>query len=151
MKPRTRLGLIVGGIGLVLNICVSAFIGICGPIFSLAAGAAAGFLAAQQEKLGIKSEGARAGATAGGIAGGLMIIGQLIGGVGALAYMQVSGTNTIFGQIPSDPSALVGYYAGGIGTGICFGLIGAALAAGAGAGAGYLATQEQPSASAPSM
>lgn len=146
MKPRTRLGLIVGGIGLVLNICVSGFIGFCGPVFAMVAGGIAGFLAAQQEKLGVKGEGARAGATAGGIAGGLMILGQIIGGIAALVYFQVAGADTLFGQVPSGGGAeSIGYYLGGIGTGICFGIVGAALAAGVGAGAGYLATQEQPS------
>ncbi|MFN8387746.1 MAG: hypothetical protein U0V48_08355 [Anaerolineales bacterium] len=144
MKPRVKLGLIVGAIGLVLNICVSAFVGFCGPVFSLVAGGVAGFLAAQQEKLGIKSEGARAGATAGGIAGGLMILGQLLGGIGTLVYFQMQGADTLFGAVPTGGSSSVGYYLGGLATGLCFGLIGAALAAGTGAGAGYFATQEGP-------
>ena len=146
MQPRIRVGLIVGAIGLVLNICVSGFIGLCGPLFSLLAGGAAGFFAAQREKLGTKGDSARAGATAGGIAGGLMIIGQLIGGIAALAYMQYSGMQTILGQVPAtgDPASSIGFYLGGLGTGICFGIVGAALAAGAGAGAGYLGTPDQP-------
>jgi hypothetical protein len=147
MQPRTRIGLIVGGIGLVLNICVSGFVGLCGPVFSLIAGAAAGFFAAQQEKLPTKAEGARAGATAGGIAGGLIILGQLIGGIGALAFLQSSGTQLPYGQIPSvsdgSASQLV-YYLSGAGTALCFGILGALLAAGAGAGAGYLATSDNP-------
>lgn len=144
MKPRTRVGLIVGAIGLFLNICVSGFIGLCGPVFSMIAGGVAGFLAAQQERLGVKADGARAGATAGGIAGGLMIVGQLIGGIGTLIYYQVSGADTLLGQVPTGGAPSIGYYLGGIGTGICFGIVGAALAAGVGAGAGYLATQETP-------
>ena len=147
MQPRTRFGLIVGVIGLVLNACVAGFMGICGPFLSLVAGGIAGFLATRQEKPMTKNDGARVGATAGGIAGGLMILGQLIGGIGALAFMQTSGTPTPFGQLPdfsSDPAAQIGFYAGGIGTAICFGVIGALLAAGAGAGAGYLTTSEQP-------
>ena len=147
MQPRTRIGLIVGVIGLVLNICVAGFLGFCGPFLSLVAGGIAGFFATQQEKPFTKSEGARVGATAGGIAGGLIIFGQLLGGIAALFYMQSSGTTTPFGQLPdlsSDPATQLGYYAGGIGTAICFGLIGALLAAGAGAGAGYLTTSDQP-------
>jgi hypothetical protein len=147
MQPRTRIGLIVGVIGLVLNICVAGFVGLCGPVFSLIAGAAAGFFAAQQEKLPSKSEGARAGATAGGIAGGLIILGQLIGGVGALFFLQANGTQMPFGQIPStaDPSSTqMIYYLTGAATALCFGVIGALLAAGAGAGAGYLATSDTP-------
>ncbi len=147
MQPRTRIGLIVGVIGLVLNICVAGFIGFCGPFLSLVAGGIAGFFATQQEKPLTKNEGARVGATAGGIAGALIILGQIIGGIGALFYMQSSGTPTPFGQLPdlsSDPATQIGFYAGGIGTAVCFGLIGALLAAGAGAGAGYLATSDQP-------
>ena len=148
MQPRMKIGLIVGGIGLVLNICVSGFVGFCGPVFALVAGGVAGFLAAQQEKLPSKGDGARAGATAGGITGGLIILGQIIGGIGALIYFQtVRNGNTIFGQVPtlsSDPSALAGYYGGGLFTALCFGIVGALLAAGAGAGAGYLATPDQP-------
>jgi len=154
MKPRTRLGLIVGAIGLVLNICVAGFIGFCGPLVSLIAGGAAGFFAAQQEKLGTKGEGARAGATAGGIAGGLIILGQIIGGLGALAFVQYSGAPVPFGQVPdaSSPASFnLIYYLTGAGTAFCFGLVGALLAAGAGAGAGYFATQEQPTASSTTM
>lgn len=148
MQPRTRIGLIVGGIGLVLNICVAGFFGFCGPVLSLIAGAVAGYFTAQQEKASSKSEGARAGATAGGIAGGLIIAGQLIGGIGALIYFQTVGNgNTVFGQVPSlsgDPGSLIGYYGGGLATGFCFGIVGALLAAGAGAGTGYLVTPDQP-------
>ena len=75
MQPRTRIGLIVGVIGLVLNICVAGFIGFCGPVLSLVAG--------------------------------------------------------------------------GIATAVCFGVIGALLAAGAGALAGYLTTSDQSSAPPP--
>jgi hypothetical protein len=145
MQPRVRIGLIVGVIGLVLNICVAGFIGICGPFLSLIAGGVAGFLAAQQEKPLTKNEGARAGVTAGGIAGGLIILGQIIGGIGALFLMQSQGMQLPFGQIPStssDPATQIGFYAGGIGTALCFGIVGALLAAGAGAGAGYLGTSE---------
>jgi len=147
MQPRTRIGLIVGVIGLVLNICVAGFIGFCGPFLSLIAGGIAGFFAIQQEKPATKNEGARAGATAGGIAGGLIILGQILGGIAALVYMQSSGVPSPFGQVPnlsSDPAAQISFYAAGLGTALCFGIVGALLAAGAGAGAGYLATSEQP-------
>lgn len=152
MQPRIKMGLVIGVIGLALNICVSGFIGLCGPFVSLLAGGLAGFLAAQQEKLPTKNEGAKAGAISGGIAGGLVIIGQVIGGVAALALMQSTGTQLPFGTIPdaSDPAGMVAFYGGGIGTGLCFGIIGALLAAGAGAGTGYMATpdtSQQPPAS----
>jgi len=147
MQPRTRVGLIVGVIGLVLNICVAGFMGICGPFLSLIAGGIAGFFAVRQEKPLTKNEGTRTGATAGGITGGVIILGQVLGGIGALIYMQSSGMPTIFGQVPnvsSDPATQIGFYAGGLGTALCFGIVGALLAAGAGAGAGYLATSDQP-------
>ena len=146
MQPRIKMGLVIGAIGLILNICVSALIGFCGPLVSLLAGAAAGFFAAQQEKLPTKNDGAKAGATAGGIAGALVIIGQVIGGVGALAMMQATGTQLPFGTIPStgDSAGMAIFYITGIGTGLCFGIVGAILAAGAGAGTGYLATPDQP-------
>ena len=146
MQPRTRIGLIVGVIGLVLNICVAGFLGFCGPFLSLVAGGIAGYLAIQQEKPLTKNAGARVGATAGGIAGALIILGQIIGGIGALAYMQSSGMQTPFGAVPDlgDPATSIGFYGGGIATAVCFGIIGALLAAGAGAGAGYLGTSDQP-------
>jgi len=154
MQPRTRIGLIVGAIGLVLNICVAGFVGFCGPLVSLIAGGAAGFFAAQQERLLTKSDGARAGATAGAIAGGLIIVGQIIGGLGALAYIQYSGTPIPFGTVPdaSGPASFsLIYYLSGVGTALCFGAVGALLAAGAGAGAGYLATPDQPLTPPPSQ
>ncbi|MBC7875695.1 MAG: hypothetical protein H7Y59_00875 [Anaerolineales bacterium] len=152
MQPRIKMGLSVGAIGLALNVCVAGFIGLCGPIISLLAGGAAGYFAVQQEKPSTKNEGAKAGAMAGGIAGALVIIGQVIGGVGALAIMQVSGTQLPFGEVPAlsgDPSGMIGYYLGGLGTGICLGIVGAVLAAGVGAGVGYMSTQEQAPTSAP--
>ena len=61
MKPRVKYGLIVGIIGLILNACVSAAMGLCGPFLALLAGAAAGFLAAQGEKAISQTNGARLG------------------------------------------------------------------------------------------
>ena len=147
MQPRIRMGLTVGVIGLVLNVCVAGFVGFCGPVLSLIAGGVAGYLTAQQEKLPTKGDGARAGAVSGGIAGALIIVGQIIGGIGALVIFQASGMSTPFGQVPnagSDPSTTAFYYGTGFVTAFCFGLVGALLAAGTGAGAGYLGTPEQP-------
>jgi hypothetical protein len=143
MKPRIRVGLIVGVIGLIVNVAVAALVGICGPGLSLVAGALAGFYTARQEQPATKNDGARAGAVSGGIAGLLITIGQVVGAASALAYMQYSGTASPFGTIPA-PSADVGaqaiYYLSGVGAGICFGLIGAILAAAAGAATGYANT-----------
>jgi len=143
MKPRIKFGLIIGLIGLVLNICVSGFIGLCGPFAALVAGAVAGFLAARQEKIAVKGDGARAGAVAGGIAGALVLVGQLLGGVGALALFQQSGAAPPFGVIPSvsaDVSQQILFYGAGLATGLCFGLVGVVAAALAGAAAGYFGT-----------
>ena len=153
MQPRIRIGLIVGFIGMVLNVCVSGFVGICGPFLSLIAGGLAGFFAARQEKSLTKGDGARAGAIAGGLAGGLIILGQIIGGIAALYYMQSTGMPSIFGQIPgasSAPAAQATYYLGGFGTALCFGIVGALLAAATGAGTAYLGTPDQPVSAPPS-
>lgn len=146
MQPRIRMGLTIGAIGLVLNVCVAGFVGFCGPVLSLIAGGVAGYLTAQQEKPVTKGDGARAGAVSGAIAGALIIIGQIIGGIGALFIFQSSGMSTPFGQVPNagDPSMTAFYYGTGFVTAFCFGLVGALLAAGTGAGAGYLGTSEQP-------
>jgi len=152
MQSRIKVGLLVGLIGLVLNVCVAGFIGICGPLVSLIAGALAGFFTARQEKPTAKSAGAQAGAISGAIAGALVLIGQVLGGVGALAFMQYSGTRLAFGQIPTpsaDPSQQAIFYLSGIGAACCFGLVGVVLSALAGAGTGYIGTPEQPLASTP--
>ncbi|HSB00710.1 MAG TPA: hypothetical protein VLE49_08675, partial [Anaerolineales bacterium] len=127
--------------------CVAGFIGFCGPFLSLIAGGIAGYFAAQQEKPAARNEGARIGATAGGIAGGLIILGQILGGVGALAFMQTTGAQVPFGQVPSvssDPATQVTFYGAGIFTALCFGIVGALLAAGAGALIAYFTTSDQP-------
>ena len=145
MKARYKVGLAVGLVGLVLNVCISAAMGICGPVVSLLAGAVAGFLTARQEKAATKSSGAQAGAISGLVAGALIIIGQMTGGMGALAYLQASGTKIAFGTIPSpsaDMNEQLIYYVSGLGTGVCFGLIGAVLSALAGAGTGFLGTPD---------
>ncbi len=146
MRPRFKAGLIIGFIGLVLNVCVSTVFGFCGPFVTLIAGALAGFWAASQEKAPAKGDGASVGAVAGAITGGLMLVGQMLGGIGALLWVQLSGTSPLFGSIP-DPSAgltqQVIYYGTGLITGACFGAVGVALAALAGAGGGYLGTSGQ--------
>jgi hypothetical protein len=143
VKPRVKYGLIVGIIGLMLNACVSAALGLCGPLLALLAGGAAGFLAAQGERASSQTDGARLGAVAGGIAGALTLIGQLLGGVGMLVLFQRSGLSLPFGTIPdpsADASRQLMYYISGLGLGTCLGLTGVVLAALGGAGAGYLGT-----------
>ena len=151
MQPRIKLGLIVGVIGLALNVCVSGFIGLCGPFASLFAGGIAGYFAASQEKLTTKADGAKAGAIAGGIAGAFMIIGQIIGGIIALTIQQNMGAVPFIGAPGSDFASQATFYLSGAATGFCFGLLGTAFAAGAGAGAGYVATPDQPNLNTPTV
>jgi hypothetical protein len=146
MRPRIKNGLIIGAIGLVLNACIASAVGLCGPGAALLVGALAGFFTALQEKLPTKSAGAQAGVISGLIAGGLVLIGQLIGAVGAMTLIQTTGTRTIFGQTAPNlaeggPQALV-YIASAMGVGVCFGLVGVALSAGAAALTAYLTTSD---------
>lgn len=139
MQPRVKIGLIIGAIGLVLNIFIAALSGLCGPFVSLLGGAVAGFLSGKSEKAASKAEGARLGAISGAIASGMILIGQLIGAIGALAFFQFSNISVPLGKVPAlsaPPSEHVLYYADGIGTGLCFGLVGMVLGSLTGAGAG---------------
>jgi hypothetical protein len=142
MTPRVKYGLIAGAVGLVLNSCISAALGICGPLVALLAGAVAGFLTVRAEDTPPQGEGARLGAISGLIAGALVFVGQLIGGVIVLALVPATGFQPIVGTLPapSDITAQAAYWLGGMGVGVCFGMIGLAVSAGAGALAGYLAT-----------
>ncbi|HFE66967.1 MAG TPA: hypothetical protein ENJ93_06865 [Chloroflexi bacterium] len=143
MQPRIKVGLIVGGAGLLLNVCVAALMGICGPFVALTAGAIAGFVTAGQEQLPTKNDGARAGAISGLVAGALVFVGQLIGGISVLLYLQTTGTPTLFGAPPNQFASGVeqtAYYAAGLGVGVCFGLAGLGMSALAGAFTGYLGT-----------
>jgi hypothetical protein len=146
MKPYIKVGLLVGVIGLVLNTCIAAGMGICGPLFSLLAGAAAGYFTAAREKAATKGDGARLGLISGGIAGALIVVGQVLGGIGSLVLVQASGMKLPFGTVPAmaDGSQSAIYYLSGVGTALCFGIIGMALAALVGAGVAYLTTSAQP-------
>lgn len=147
MKPHVKFGLIVGAIGAALNICVATVMGLCGPGVALIAGAIAGFLAAKQaETLLSKSDGARMGGIAGAIAGSLILVGQLLGAIGALILIQQTGMELPVGSVPpaaAEAAEQVGYYLGGLGTGVCFGVIGIVVAGLAGAAGGYLGAPEQ--------
>ena len=144
MQPKVTYGLIAGAIGLVINVCISAAVGLCGPFVALLAGAAAGFFAAQAEKAPTKNDGARAGAISGAIAGGLTLVGQLIGGVAVLVLAMSADIQPIIGTMPesSDVAGQALFLMVGLGVGLCFGLVGVALSALAGAGTGYLGTSE---------
>jgi len=144
MQPRVKYGLITGAIGLVINVCISAAIGLCGPFVALLAGAAAGFFTAQAEKAPSKNDGARSGAVSGAIAGGLTLLGQLVGVITILFLTISTGIQPIIGTLPesSDMAGQAVYWVAGVGVGLCFGLVGVLLSALAGAGTGYLGTGE---------
>jgi hypothetical protein len=147
MKPYVKFGLIVGAIGFVVIIPISGFMGICGPFTTMIAGAVAGFLSAYVGEAPTRRDGAQSGAIAGAVSGGVTLMGQLIGGVLALAFIQTTGTPVFVGRVPG-PSApfheLTLYYAVGIGTALCFGIVGIVVAAIAGAIAGALGARELP-------
>lgn len=148
MKATVRYGLIVGVIGLVLNICVALVLGFCGPLATIIAGAIAGYLGARAETTVTKGDAAREGAIAGAITGGLMLFGQILGASLSLGFVQWTGIDFGFGTVPNanaNPEELVAYYGAGLGVACCIG-IGDLIAGGiAGAIAGYLAgpTQSQ--------
>jgi hypothetical protein len=146
MSARIKVGLIAGGIGLVLTVCVSAVMGICGPGVSLVAGALAGYFTVKQENPASQSEGGKAGAISGAIAGALGIIGQIIGGVLTLAVlpsiMESMGNYNYSGY--GDQAV---YWLSGAGTAFCFGIVGVILAAIAGYATGYISSNK-PSAPA---
>ena len=142
MTPRVKYGLIVGSVGLFINLVVSTLVGVCGPLTTLVAGALAGWLAARAEARPIRSDSAKSGAMSGAIAGSLMLIGQLIGGIIALSLIQMSGAQPLVGHLPQNSGEQVIYWIAGAGVGLCFGILGVALGAGAGAAAGYLAWRE---------
>ena len=144
-NPAVRYGIIVGVIGLIVNIFIAGFIGLCGPVTSLVAGAVAGYLAARAVHALVRGDGARVGATSGAITGAFVLVGQMIGGIAALLIIRSTGSaqiNQLFEQ-QNGSAAQVGFWAGGVAVSACLGLIGIGLAAGAGALAGYFATPAQ--------
>lgn len=147
MKPYLKFGLLVGLISLLFVIPVAALMGICAPFITMITAAIAGFLTAYFGKAVTRRDGAQSGAIAGAICGGITLIGQLIGGILVLIYIQMSETPMIFGNAPSLSAPLleiVVYYASGLGTGLCFGLVGIILGAIAGGATGALGTRELP-------
>lgn len=142
MAAKIKFGLIVGAVGLIINIFVSFLVGICGPFIGFAAGAIAGWLTVRADRPTVRNTGVSLGTQAGAIAGALVLVGQLIGNIGGLLFIQSTQTEPLFGELPQTPEAQAGFWAAGIGVVICFGLLGLGLGAMGGAGAGYLATPE---------
>ena len=137
MSARIKVGLIAGAIALVLTLCVSTAVGICGPVVSLIAGAAAGYFAVKQEAPASQSEGGKIGATSGAIAGGLGVIGQIIGGILTLTLLP-SIMESLGDYSYSAVSGEASYWLAGAGTALCFGFAGVVLAAIAGYAVGYM-------------
>jgi hypothetical protein len=141
MKTSVKAGVIAGVIGLFFNICISTFMGICGPGTALIAGACAGFFAGQKmPPAASRKDGAQAGVISGLIAGGFTLLGQLIASILVLVFAQFTQLKTFFGNIPTtaDGTQSVIYYVSGLGMATCFGLAGIVLSALAGAATGYL-------------
>ncbi len=139
MTPKIKYGLIVGIAGLVLTIVVALLSGCCGPLVAIAAGALAGYLANREE-----GGGAKTGAISGGISGVLILAGQFIGGIGSLLFFQSVGFTQQLGILPGSTDQ-ASYWISGAVTGLCFGLLDAALAAGGGAAAAAIAGSQIPS------
>lgn len=148
MGGRVMWGVIVGLVGMLMNLVVSFVSGVCGPVVTLVAGAIAGFFAARWEGPGPRARSAQAGAIAGLLAGTLMLISQMLAAVAEVLvlqsaefqFLQAMFTPGLGGTIPSNPTAETqsGILVGALATGGCFGLIGMILAALAGAATGYL-------------
>jgi hypothetical protein len=140
MSGGVKAGLIVGLVGMVINLVVSLFLGICGPVVTLLAGGVAGFFAARFEGPGPRMRSAQAGAVAGLVAGVLMFISQTVAALAVVLLMQAAGIPGLTGQIPAGatPSMQAVIVVSALGTGACFGVVGLALAALAGATGGYL-------------
>ncbi|HMO59529.1 MAG TPA: hypothetical protein PKC19_19410 [Roseiflexaceae bacterium] len=137
MNPAIRNGLLVGGIGILINAAMSALLGFCGPFVTLIAGGVAGLLTARALAQTPRSPVATQGAVAGALTGGLMLIGQMIGAVGAVMIIQASGSPLLIGD--ASDIGTPAFRVGAIGIAICFGIVGIIFGALAGAGAAYLA------------
>jgi len=138
MKPRIKIGLVSGIIGLLLTISVSVFGNVYwSPIVFFLTGGIASFYTIQQEKPQTRSGGARAGATTGSIAGILVMLGLFIGSLLILL------TPPTAAEISSPGvSNQIGYEVGqACSRSFC---IGFPLALLIGAFIGYLATPKRP-------
>lgn len=143
MKPQYKYGLICGLAGLMLNLLLAPAVAVCTPLVSLFAGGLAGYFTARQADLPAQRMGGIVGAVAGGLAGGIIITGQAIGMIAAVAIFQGSlGAVANFTPSSSDPIWLRMFtLSSGLNVAACFGLTGAFLAAFSGAAVGYTATQ----------
>ncbi len=142
MKPQIKFGLICGIAGLLLNLLLAPVMAVCTPLVSLFAGGIAGYFTAKQADLPVQRMGGLAGAEAGGLAGGIILLGQALGVIIAIALFQ-GGISGVSSYMPaaSDPLWLrIFTLSSAPGVAACFGLGGAILAALAGMVVGYTGT-----------
>src|SRR6185369_10751963 len=101
------------------------------------AGVGAGYLAGVFDKPADQGSAAKSGASAGAIGGAGALIGQIIGGMGAVAIQGPQAGAEIMRQfgVPVDTSSAgtAGFYIGAFLYTCCFGLVSVALMAGLGA------------------
>lgn len=123
MQPRIKMGLIVGVVGLVLNVCVlpdsSGSADHLHPCWLEDWQGSSPQIRKNKQPRPMEPEQEPSQAA---LRAPLMIIGQMIGGVIALVLMQTSGTQLPFGTIPTgdDPSMIGNFLSTGLGTGLCF-------------------------------
>lgn len=142
MTAKVRWGLILGIVGLFVNTLASLIFAFCGPIVSFGVGLVAGFIVSQNEPAPTRGEGAQQGALSGLIAGGFILLGQIIGAIGNLAFAQMVEYESLFGTLPdlSSPEGQTFYWLIGIGVGVCFGLVDTLACVLGGALIGYVRT-----------
>lgn len=145
MKPHVKIGLIVGSIGLVTSAVVSFAVGLLGPGIALVIGAVAGALAARGSRVS-RRDGVRAGVVAAAIAGLFAAAGQVIGGLGAVAFIRARQLSTFIGKVPGPAASgalVTGYYIGALIAGAVLATVGFGLAVLAGWLAGYLSAPRE--------
>ena len=140
MRRHIKIGLIVGAVGLVVNIGVTFLIEICGPVTSTIAGIVAGFLSVRITNLPTRSQGAQIGSVSGAIAGVLVLVGQILGSAISLFLAQL--LELALPSTTTNTPQLAGNFSS-ISTSLCVGLIGISFSILVGAGAGYFGTTEK--------
>ena len=131
-----KAGIIIGFVALLFAVGVALLSPICVPCLSLLLGLGAGFLAGVFEKPEEGNETLRIGALAGVIGGIGMAFGQLIGAVINSIIVGPEGTAQLIESFGFQTGGLaeigLSYWAGLIGSTVCFGLLDIALMAGFG-------------------
>jgi len=140
MRPEVKYGLILGIASFFITFIMASIAGVCGPFGSIAAGAVAGYLAAKEAQPN-KTRSTKIGGSAGGLAGVFGTVGQLIATIVTLSLLpSMLDDSTPLGAIVTESAAATPalFWISGMGTGLCFGIVGVLFAAGAGAGIAYM-------------